>query len=223
MTVRVLVVEDEEDIAIPLVATLEREGYDVSAVEAGGPALEHLARGGTDVMILDLGLPDVDGLEVCRRAREEGFAGGVLILTARSGELDLVVGLDHGADDYLAKPFGVAELQARVRALVRRTRQRDLQASPALQVDEGARRVRVSGHEVRLTAKEFDLLSALVEQAGDVVTRADLMARVWDANWFGSTKTLDVTVGRLRHKLKAAGASDRVVAVRGVGFRLERA
>ena len=118
---RVLVVEDEEDIAFPLVRTLEREGYDVDWVDSGQKALDQLGGGTTDVMILDLGLPDMDGLEVCRQARSAGYEGAIMIVTARAGELDRVVGLDYGADDYLAKPFGLAELQARVRALLRRT------------------------------------------------------------------------------------------------------
>ena len=121
MAQRVLVVEDEEDIAFPLVRTLQREGYDVKWVDHGQKALGSLASEPADLVILDLGLPDFDGLEVCRRARAAGFAGAIMIVTARAGELDRVVGLDYGADDYLAKPFGLAELQARVRALLRRT------------------------------------------------------------------------------------------------------
>src|SRR4051795_4853509 len=120
MPQRVLVVEDEEDIAFPLVRTLEREGYDVAWDDSGQKALDTMTSA-PEVVILDLGLPDIDGLEVCRRAREEGFEGAIMIVTARAGELDRVVGLDYGADDYLAKPFGLAELQARVRALLRRT------------------------------------------------------------------------------------------------------
>src|ERR687890_912797 len=121
MAQRVLVVEDEEDIAFPLVRTLEREGYDVAWVDSGQKALDDVSKNQADVLILDLGLPDFDGLEVCRKAREAGFTGAIMIVTARAGELDRVVGLDYGADDYLAKPFGLAELQARVRALLRRT------------------------------------------------------------------------------------------------------
>ncbi len=118
---RVLVVEDEEDIAFPLVRTLEREGYDVDWVDTGQKALDELQTRSAEVVILDLGLPDMDGLEVCKQARAAGFEGAIMIVTARAGELDRVVGLDYGADDYLAKPFGLAELQARVRALLRRT------------------------------------------------------------------------------------------------------
>src|SRR6478752_10266895 len=121
MAQRVLVVEDEEDIAFPLVRTLEREGYQVTWVDSGQRALDSLTTGPFEMVILDLGLPDIDGLEVCRRARDAGYGGAIMIVTARAGELDRVVGLDYGADDYLSKPFGLAELQARVRALLRRT------------------------------------------------------------------------------------------------------
>jgi DNA-binding response OmpR family regulator len=223
---RVLVVEDEEDIAFPLVRTLEREGYEVTWVDNGQKALDSLAAEPSEVVILDLGLPDFDGLEVCRRAREAGFTGAIMIVTARAGELDRVVGLDYGADDYLSKPFGLAELQARVRALLRRTS--SLAAAVAadapdggLRIDVAARRVYAGEEEVALTGKEFELLNILAANRDKVVSRDRLMADVWDQNWYGSTKTLDVTIGRLRQKLEGVGVTERVVAVRGVGFRLE--
>jgi DNA-binding response OmpR family regulator len=223
---RVLVVEDEEDIAFPLVRTLEREGYDVVRVESGATALKYAADDEVQVMILDLGLPDMDGLEVCQKARAAGYTGAILIVTARAGELDRVVGLDYGADDYLSKPFGLAELQARVRALLRRTsRHQQTNAQPQrddlLRIDQGARRVFYGDYEVQLTGKEYDVLDLLVAHRGNVVARDRLMADVWDENWYGSTKTLDVTIGRLRQKLEKADVSERIVAVRGVGFRLE--
>jgi DNA-binding response OmpR family regulator len=223
MAQRVLVVEDEEDIAFPLVRTLEREGYDVSWVDSGQKALDTLSTA-PEVVILDLGLPDIDGLEVCRRAREAGFEGAIMIVTARAGELDRVVGLDYGADDYLAKPFGLAELQARVRALLRRTSSAATtgkQATDGLRIDVEARRVYAGTEEVPLTGKEFEVLNILAANRDKVVSRGRLMADVWDENWYGSTKTLDVTIGRLRQKLESVGVTDRVVAVRGVGFRLE--
>jgi DNA-binding response OmpR family regulator len=223
---RVLVVEDEEDIAFPLVRTLEREGYEVSWVDSGQKALDSLAADPSEVVILDLGLPDFDGLEVCRKAREAGFTGAIMIVTARAGELDRVVGLDYGADDYLAKPFGLAELQARVRALLRRTSALAVAvpadvAEGALRIDVAARRVYAGGDEVALTGKEFEVLNILAANRDKVVSRDRLMADVWDQNWYGSTKTLDVTIGRLRQKLEGVGVTERVVAVRGVGFRLE--
>ncbi|KAA1379863.1 response regulator transcription factor [Aeromicrobium fastidiosum] len=231
----VLIVEDDDQIAAPLVRTLEREGYAVERVAAGLPAVERVRAGDVDLVLLDLGLPDVDGLEVCRRIRANGYLGGVLILTARGGELDRVVGLDVGADDYLAKPFGLAELLARARALLRRSAPAvDAPAAvsapapaPAvdhgtsLRIDTGSRRVWVGADELAVTAKEFDVLALLHSSPGAVFTRERVMDEVWDENWFGSTKTLDTTIGRLRQKLEDSGTSSRIVTVRGVGFRLE--
>ena len=222
----VLVVEDEEDIAFPLVRTLEREGYDVTWVESGQRALDQMGQAAYELVILDLGLPDMDGLDVCRKARDDGYDGAIMIVTARAGELDRVVGLDYGADDYLAKPFGLAELQARVRALLRRTSGATATTAPApdgLRIDTGARRVFLGEQEIALTGKEFEVLNILAAHKDNVVSRDKLMADVWDENWYGSTKTLDVTIGRLRQKLESVGVSERVVAVRGVGFRLEGA
>ena len=220
-----LVVEDERDIAFPLVRTLEREGYDVAWVGNGREVLDVVAAGPVDVVILDLSLPDMDGLDVCRALRDSSYEGAILIVTARTGELDRVVGLDSGADDYLTKPFGLAELQARVRALLRRTRTPrgvNDRHEHALRLDVDARRVYAGEAEIKLTSKEFDVLTVLEAHRDKVVPRGRLMSEVWDENWYGSTKTLDVTIGRLRHKLEEAGLPDRVVAVRGVGFRLER-
>jgi DNA-binding response OmpR family regulator len=219
---RVLLVEDETEIVAPLVHALEREGYAVDRAATAKDALAATKRHDYDVVILDLGLPDIDGLEVCRRLRAAGFDGAVLILSARTLELDRVVGLDAGADDYLAKPFGLAELLARLRALLRRT---DRHPEPGtdlhLHVDVEAHRVRVGDREVPLTGKEFDVLAVLAANRDKVVSRAQLMAEVWSESWYGSTKTLDVTIGRLRHKLDQVSPVERVVTVRGVGFRLE--
>jgi DNA-binding response OmpR family regulator len=231
----VLIVEDDDGIALPLVRTLGREGFAVERVAEGLPAVERVGAGGVQLIILDLGLPDIDGLEVCHRVREGGYDDGIIILTARGEELDKVVGLDVGADDYLAKPFALSELLARARALLRRSA-RMAAAPPAaapanqpeptgqlehLRVDPRSRRAFIDGDELALSSKEFDLLALLDSERGAVLTRETLMDRVWDENWYGSTKTLDVTVGRLRQKLEAGGARTRVVAVRGVGFRLE--
>jgi DNA-binding response OmpR family regulator len=221
---RVLVVEDEEEIASPLVQTLEREGYVVDRAATGRAAIEQATGLGHDIVILDLGLPDMDGLDVCRELREAGYEGAVLILTARAGELDRVVGLDSGADDYLAKPFGLAELLARLRALLRRTTVRASSPAPSgrrLLVDVEAHRVYVGDEEVPLTGKEFDVLTVLSAHRDKVVSRAQLMADVWSEGWYGSTKTLDVTIGRLRQKLEKVSCVERVITVRGIGFRLE--
>jgi len=231
MAPTVLIVEDDEGIAMPLVRTLGREGYDVERVGEGSVAVARALAGSVDLMILDLGLPDIDGLEVCRQVRAGGYDGGVLILTARGGELDRVVGLDVGADDYMSKPFGLAELLARTRALLRRSERVATTGSETtapshdrgLRIDTQARRVWASEVEITLTTKEFDVLALLADDRGTVVTRERLMDEVWDSNWYGSTKTLDVTVGRLRQKLEDSQAPARVVTVRGVGFRLEDA
>ncbi len=221
---RVLLVEDEDEIAAPLVHTLEREGYDVERAATGRAAVDRVRTGDPDVVILDLGLPDMDGLDVCRSLREQGYEGAVLMVTARSRELDRVVGLDSGADDYLAKPFGLAELLARLRALLRRTGVRTAcspRSGRRLLVDVDAHRVFVGDDEVPLTAKEFDVLTVLAAHRDKVVPRAQLMADVWSEGWYGSTKTLDVTIGRLRQKLEKAACGERVITVRGIGFRLE--
>jgi DNA-binding response OmpR family regulator len=224
----ILVVEDDDGIAVPLQRTLDREGYVVERVAEGGAAL---ARAGDDIdlVVLDLGLPDMDGLDVCRRLREQGFTGGIMILTARDGELDRVVGLDVGADDYVAKPFALAELLARLRALLRRSAVPAAAAAPAtappaasaLVVDVDARRAFAGDRELQLSTKEFDLLAQLHTHRGVVVTRERLMDEVWDENWFGSTKTLDVTIARLRQKLEESRAGVHITTLRGVGFRLD--
>lgn len=229
MSHQILIVEDEDGIAVPLIRTLERDEYGVERVDNGTDAIARAARGGIDLVLLDLGLPDMDGLDVCRELRTGGYDGGIMILTARGGELDRVVGLDVGADDYLAKPFALAELLARTRALLRRaarpaagaTEEALAASTDGLRVDTQGRRVWVADTEISLTSKEFDLLALLDSERGTVLTRERLMDEVWDENWFGSTKTLDVTVGRLRQKLEEGNAPVEVVTVRGVGFRLE--
>jgi DNA-binding response OmpR family regulator len=221
-----LVVEDDDGIAAPLVRTFQREGYAVERVATGTAGLERARAGDVDLVVLDLGLPDLDGLDVCRQLRTDGYDSGILILTARGDELDLVVGLDVGADDYLAKPFALAELLARTRALVRRAGRTSGPApvevpADGLRVDRQARRVWAGDAELPLTTKEFDLLAILHAERGTVVTRERLMDEVWDENWYGSTKTLDVTMGRLRQKLEEHRAPVRIHTLRGVGFRLE--
>jgi DNA-binding response OmpR family regulator len=219
---RVLVAEDDPDISEPLVRALGREGYDVTLVTNGGAALTHALTGQTDLLVLDLGLPGMDGLEVCRSLRGRGSTLPVLVLTARTEEADLVVGLDAGADDYVGKPFRLAELLARVRAQLRRASgpEADAYVVGAITLDIPSRRVAVDGLPAALTPKEYDLLLMLMRRVGTVVGRDELMREVWQTEWLGATKTLDMHVSTLRRKLGDEGA--RLTTVRGVGFRLER-
>ena len=224
MTDTILLVEDERDIAFPLGRTLEREGYDVTWVGNGRDVFDAVDDGPVDCVILDVSLPDMDGIDVCRSLRESGYDGGIMMVTARSDELDCVVGLDSGADDYVRKPYGLAELLARLRAVLRRTGSspaRPPQSDSPLQLDIEGRRAFAGDVELQLTNKEFGVLAMLEAHRDKVVPRGRLMSEVWDENWYGSTKTLDVTVGRLRNKLETVELPDRIVAVRGVGFRLE--
>jgi DNA-binding response OmpR family regulator len=218
----VLLAEDDPSISEPLARALRREGYEVDVSADGPSTIEAATNGGVDLILLDLGLPKLDGLEVCRQIRSAGHTIPVLILTARADEVDTVIGLDAGADDYVTKPFRLAELLARVRALLRRgaTESRVVQG---VRIDADARRAWLSEAEIDLTSKEFDLLSLLVAEAGKVVTREQIMRQVWDSKWWGSTKTLDMHVSWLRRKLGDDAHSPRfITTVRGVGFRFER-
>jgi two-component system response regulator RegX3 len=224
---RVLFVEDERGIAEPFSKALSREGFEPVVARTAARALELADDGDWAIVLLDLSLPDGDGRDVCRAIRRASSVP-ILMLTARGTEADRIVGLELGADDYVVKPFSGAEVIARIRAILRRTgRAAAADAPPAgpvhvgeLEVDVGARRARLDGAELSLARKEFDLLAELVRHAGRVVTREDLMARVWDENWFGSTKTLDVHIRWLRQKLGDDPATPRYVhTVRGVGFR----
>ncbi|WP_028663169.1 response regulator transcription factor [Saccharomonospora halophila] len=238
----VLLAEDDPAIAEPLSRALEREGYDVSVVADGPTTLERASCGRADLLVLDLGLPGMDGLEVCRRLRTGDPDLPVLMLTARTDEVDFVVGLDAGADDYVAKPFRLAELLARIRALLRR-RTPEVLESGGVRLDVGARQVTVDGVEVTLANKEFELLRVLLAHAGQVVSREEILAEVWsdlDPETFRTSKTLDMHMSWLRRKLAvdlpehgdgtgAPGLGDpaparrtgeeRIVTVRGVGFR----
>jgi DNA-binding response OmpR family regulator len=220
---RVLLAEDDVAIAEPLARALRREGYEVD-LRADGPSALALAQSGViDVLVLDLGLPGMDGLEVCRRLRIEGHTFPVLVLTARADEVDTVVGLDAGADDYVTKPFRLAELLARVRALLRRGAPDSGTAARGVRIDVESHRAYIDDNELNLTAKEFDLLRVLVREAGRVITREQLMREVWDTTWWSSTKTLDMHISWLRKKLGDDAANPRFIStVRGVGFRFER-
>ncbi|MGB6456599.1 MAG: response regulator transcription factor [Streptosporangiaceae bacterium] len=210
----VLIVEDDAGIAAQLVRALTRGGYQVEHVATGQGAL---GRGRPDVVLLDLELPDLDGVQVCRKLRERTDAA-IIVITAHGEEPDRVMALDAGADDYLVKPFGLAELQARIRAVMRRVRPGgDVLRHGALVLDIRTHRVTVSGAEVMLTPKEFDILECLAADPGRVVTRQEILEAAWDAHWYGPTKVLDVHVASLRRKLGAAGFIETVY---GRGFRL---
>jgi DNA-binding response OmpR family regulator len=212
---RVLLVEDDDAIAEPLAQGLSREGYEVTRVATGQEALDHQD---ADLVLLDLGLPDLDGYEVCRRLRARSSVP-IVVVTARGDEVDRVVGLELGADDYVVKPFGYRELVARIRAVSRRMAGPDpdpVQRIGEVEIDRRTRRVSVGGDELALAPKEFDLLALLAEDAGAVVTRHEILERVWDPHWYGPTKTIDVHVASLRKKLGDPGV---IETVRGVGFR----
>jgi DNA-binding response OmpR family regulator len=218
--VSVLVVEDDPGIATQLVRGLERAGYTADSVAMGAEALR---RPPSDVVLLDLGLPDVDGIDVCRRLRADSDAA-IIVVTARGEEADRVLALDEGADDYLVKPFGLAELLARIRAVLRRGQRSGggggtaevLRHGP-LTVDLRTRKVTIAGSEVALTPKEFAILECLSTDPGRLISRQEIVERAWDEHWYGPTKVLDVHLAALRRKL---GDPSLIETVYGHGFRL---
>jgi two-component system, OmpR family, response regulator RegX3 len=225
--VRVLVVEDDRGVAVSLGDGLADAGFEVSHVATGAGALATEADVDVDVVLLDLGLPDMDGRDVCRELRSRASNVPIIMLTARSDEFDRVLGLELGADDYVTKPFSVRELVARIRAVTRRTSAGDggegeggdePQTLGPLTIDRRSRRVTLEGRPVNLTAKEFDLLAFLATDPGSVQSRTVILENVWDTNWYGPTKTVDAHVAAVRKKL---GDARWIEAVRGVGFRFE--
>ncbi|MBB4943227.1 DNA-binding response OmpR family regulator [Streptosporangium album] len=223
--IRVLVVEDDPAIGSELVEALGVHGYRAVLADTGRRALDEAGNEPPDLVLLDLGLPDVEGVALCRRLRTALPETVIVVLTARTQEFEVVVALDAGADDYLTKPFRLTELMARLRAHLRRCAALPGERSVAvgrLRLDLPARRAYVDATEVALRPKEFDLLVALAARAGEVVTREELMDEVWDVNWFGPTKTLDVHVFALRRKLADHGEDvRRITTVRGRGYRYE--
>jgi two-component system response regulator RegX3 len=216
--VRVLLVEDDVTIAAPLVRGLEREGFAVEHAECGRDARAALGRARPDVVLLDLGLPDTDGFDLCRELHAASSVP-IIVVTARGEEVDRVVGLELGADDYVVKPFGFRELVARIRAVLRRGAART-DPAPAvgpLLVDRRTRRAVIEGEPLALTPKEFDLLALLADDPGAVCSRQRILDEVWDPHWYGPTKTLDVHIASLRRKL---GHPELIETIRGVGYRL---
>jgi DNA-binding response OmpR family regulator len=229
--IEVLVIEDDTTIGRNLHTGLLANGYHAHWCRTGESGLAQAELTAPDVVLLDLGLPDTDGVDVARTLRGKHPDLLIIILTARADEIDIVVGLDAGADDYLVKPAGITVLLARLRAHLRRRPTTPAGTDPIhlgdLVLDVAARRCLLAGHEIDLRPKEFDLLTALARRPGTALTREDLMAEVWDENWFGSTKTLDVTMAALRRRLSEAHAGTAtmnmptITTLRGHGYRLE--
>jgi two-component system, OmpR family, response regulator RegX3 len=223
---RVLVVEDEESISDPLSYMLRREGFEVTVAETGPDGLREFDRTGADVVLLDLMLPGLSGTEVCRALRQRSNVA-IIILTARDSEVDKVVGLELGADDYVTKPFSHRELIARIRAVLRRGAEPEELLSPTIEagpvrLDVERHTVAVSGETVALPLKEFDLLELLLRNAGRVLTRGQLIDRIWGSDYVGDTKTLDVHVKRLRAKIEPDPANPKyLLTVRGLGYKFD--
>ncbi len=222
----VLLVEDEPTIGRSLQQALTINGYEVTLATSGSLARAAFVAEVPDLVLLDLGLPDIDGIDLCREMRATAPSTSIIVLTARQEEVDIVVGLDAGADDYVTKPFRLAELLARVRAHLRQPTahpsSETLEAGN-LRIDLRARRAWVGPHELALRLREYDLLVLLVEQAGRAITREQIMDEVWDVHWTGSTKTLDVHVASLRRKLgeHEDASVPQIVALPRVGYRLD--
>ncbi|MFT4136490.1 winged helix-turn-helix domain-containing protein [Microbacterium sp.] len=225
---RVLIVEDEADLADPLAYLLQREGFEVEIAADGPAALSAFSARGADIVLLDLMLPGIPGTEVCRTIRATSRVP-IIMLTAKDSEVDIVVGLELGADDYLAKPYSTRELLARMRAVLRRTEavpvdeleERVVAAGPVV-IDLDRHAVSVDGTEIAMPLKEFELLEVLVRNAGRVLTRGQLIDRVWGSDYFGDTKTLDVHIKRIRSRIEQDPAQPVLLrTVRGLGYRFD--
>ncbi|PXA68502.1 response regulator transcription factor [Cryobacterium arcticum] len=223
---RILLVEDEQALSEPLAFLLEREGYEVTVAEDGPSALAEFDRAGADLVLLDLMLPGIPGTEVCREIRTRS-AVPIIMLTAKDSEVDIVVGLELGADDYVTKPYSTRELLARIRAVSRRhtdpsDEDDSVLAAGTVRMDLERHTVSVSGTVVNMPLKEFELLEYLLRNAGRVLTRGQLIDRVWGTDYFGDTKTLDVHIKRIRSRIEAIPSDPTMlVTVRGLGYRFE--
>ncbi|MDZ8276979.1 response regulator transcription factor [Microbacterium aquimaris] len=224
---RVLIVEDEPDLADPLAYLLRREGYEVEAAEDGALALTAFRERGADIILLDLMLPGMPGTEVCRQVRTSSQVP-IIMLTAKDSEVDIVVGLELGADDYVTKPYSTRELLARMRAVLRRNAQAEADLEDHIleggrvSLDIDRHTVSVDGNEISMPLKEFELLEVLMRNAGRVLTRGQLIDRVWGTDYFGDTKTLDVHIKRIRSRIEQSPSDPTMlVTVRGLGYRFE--
>jgi len=226
MTTHILIVEDEESLSEPLAFILEREGYRTTVAEDGPAAIAAFEKGGADLVLLDLMLPGIPGTEVCRVIRTRSQVP-IVMLTAKDSEVDIVVGLELGADDYVTKPYSTRELLARIRAVLRRRVDTDHLSDSMLEagdirMDVERHVVTVRGTDIAMPLKEFELLELLMRNAGRVLTRGQLIDRVWGADYFGDTKTLDVHIKRIRSKIEAVPSEPKaLVTVRGLGYRIE--
>ena len=224
---RILIVEDETSLSEPLAFLLEREGYETVIAADGPAALETFGQGGVDLILLDLMIPGISGTEVCREIRTRSQVP-IIMLTAKDSEIDIVVGLELGADDYVTKPYSARELLAHIRAVLRRRVEVDetedfaIVEAGSVRMDVDRHTVEVDGAEVAMPLKEFELLEVLLRNAGRVLTRGQLIDRVWGSDYFGDTKTLDVHIKRIRTKIeKVPSEPVRLVTVRGLGYRFE--
>ncbi len=223
---RILIVEDEPSLSEPLAYLLSREGYETVVADDGNAALAEFDRGGADLVLLDLMLPGLPGTEVCRELRQRSSVP-IIMLTAKDSEVDIVVGLELGADDYVTKPYSTRELLARIRAVLRRRVDEEdvdpgVLESGGVRMDIDRHQVSVDGATVAMPLKEFELLELLLRNAGRVLTRGQLIDRVWGADYFGDTKTLDVHVKRIRSKIEKDPSNPQLLlTVRGLGYRFE--
>ncbi len=222
MAFSILLVEDDAAIGEPLTRSLRREGYELEWKQTGAEALAFFTSASPDLVLLDLTLPDIDGLEICRKMRNHSQTTPIVMCTARAEEIDIVVGFESGADDYITKPFSLSELKARLRARLRLAAPTNAVTVGELTVDELAYKAWFRDEELILTPKEYSLLVLLVNEAGRVVPRMRIMHDVWDEHYFGSTRTLDMHISSLRKKLDDDAEQPKLIStIRGVGFRYE--